>query len=129
MMDISLSQRADNSVYYLYLADPGQRIKPDDTKTQERSLGLIRFPLSPVRPPRLYTFQSQTEIRKKPVLSPLLLSVPRCEERLLPHCPLSPSGNLTMRIRAQVSMLRSGLSLHELHKWHTIEIGVTPSVA
>lgn len=35
MMDISLSQLADNSVHYLYLADTGQHIKSDDMKTQK----------------------------------------------------------------------------------------------
>lgn len=44
MMDISLSQLADNSVYYLYLADTGQRVR--HVKTQKLSLGLIRFPRS-----------------------------------------------------------------------------------
>lgn len=53
MMDISLSQLADNSVYYLYLADTGQHIKSDDMKTQKRSLGLIRFPLFPMLPQQL----------------------------------------------------------------------------
>lgn len=46
-MDINLSQLADNSMYYLYLADTGQHIKSDHVQIQKYSLGLIRFLLFP----------------------------------------------------------------------------------
>lgn len=64
MMEINLSQLADNSVCYLYLADTGQFIKSDHVKFQKCSRGLIGFLLFPtlssLLPQQLEMFASET---------------------------------------------------------------------
>lgn len=73
MMDIRVSQLADNAAYYLYLADTGRHIKSDDRKTQERPRGLVRWPLFPVLPQQLDAFQSPNcEMTKGQMPSPFL---------------------------------------------------------
>ena len=101
MMDISSSRLADNSVYYLYLADTGQHIKSGDRKTQEHSSGLIRFPLSPVLPQQLLKLPCSNEETR----SLLSLSLSLIVKSVIFYHSVRPlSENLQRRIPAPVSV-------------------------